>query len=184
MAELLSYPHPVVATAKTGQHFVADGVAPSAEFLDRDAVPDQSRKVATTHARLGKSGDVERHEVHGDSSDQRATPLCNNRLRGFTLAGSAQIAVGIADGNHSDPRCPRGSPGCAVAYGGTTGDVPYLDDAGLEGDDLIHEILHRGRGVDAVKCSARTNHVAMGGRSEEDARRIGERCRRSAEQET
>ena len=97
-------------------------------------------------------------------------------------AGDAGITVAIADRNDGDSRRPRGRPGGAVADRCAAFDVAHLDDAALERDHRLHQVLRGRRRVDAVERRAWPHHVAMGGGAEKDAGGIGERGGDAAEQ--
>ena len=101
-----------VAGAKAGEDLVADGAGGGGEVVDCLAGVEDGERLGD----LGRVGDVDGDQVHGDAADERAGGGAGEEPHRAAAERPVQ-PVGIAGGDGGDARGTRGGPGGAVADG-------------------------------------------------------------------
>src|SRR5262245_52335246 len=97
--------HAVISPSEACEHFVADGAAGLADFVDAEFAADEGDELTAARRVVWYIRDVDRQQIHGNAAGERAAPARQQHVgRRFALVGprGAQIAVGVADRDDSD----------------------------------------------------------------------------------
>src|ERR1700730_5872210 len=133
---------PAIAPAEAGKHLVADRAGMGSELVDADLVAQQSDGVAAAGAVARQIGDVDRHQVHPDSTREGAPPPRHDRLGAGLQVGHtrrAQEPIRVADADDGQAGRTFCRPGRPVADRLTCGQFVNLDDAAVEADHRLHQ---------------------------------------------
>src|SRR5579863_7725335 len=104
-----------MAAAERGQDLIADGLGGGGGIVDRVGTVDEIGESAGADLRRGDLRDVDRHQVHRDSSNDLSTLAGDGDAA--AIAGGAEPAIGIADRDGGDSPGTAHTMGCTITNG-------------------------------------------------------------------